>query len=146
MVFNLGFNRLSWSQLVVAAVASLATVCQGCGGQSHDAPPRTVVFGKITFSGTPVSDGTIRFVPNVESNLPIAFANIIDGQYRVDNKGGVPKGECRVEIMGYRPEGPMGDGGLAPMKQYVSRKYNTDSELVVVVDGREMEFDFDLTP
>lgn len=50
--------------------------------------------------------GMLRFVPiEAGSELPSTSGRIVDGQYRIDQKGGVPLGKYRVEIDARRPTG-----------------------------------------
>lgn len=68
----------------------------GCG-RTADGPARRIVEGKVTYQNTPLPYGTIRFVP--ENNHPVATGLIENGRYRIENKGGVPLGTSRIEIV-----------------------------------------------
>jgi hypothetical protein len=74
----------------------------GCGPSQL---PRKVVFGKVTCGGEKVSDGRLRFVPLENTAGPATTARIVDGEYRADNRGGVPIGKHRVEISARRATG-----------------------------------------
>jgi hypothetical protein len=74
----------------------------GCG---HSQLPRRAVFGKVTCGGEPVFTGKLRFVPVENTIGPVTSARISDGQYRADNRGGVPIGKHRVEISARRTTG-----------------------------------------
>ena len=75
---------------------------------------------------------------------------VSEGIYRIDWKGGVPVGECKVEILGYEETGKeviVGAGGKTEKEthQVLPAKYNTKSTLSVTVEeGRENQHDFDL--
>lgn len=49
--------------------------------------------------------GFVRFVPIGDTHGPATSARIFDGKYRADNRGGVPLGTHRVEIIAQRPTG-----------------------------------------
>lgn len=104
----------------------------GCDRGPADAPPRVVVTGEVTWEGTPVSKGTIRFIPHPDQDLPVAGAVIRDGRFHADNKGGVPVGRHRVEITAVRPAEDVSLEEVTdaiPEEQYLPAKFNTDSEL-----------------
>jgi hypothetical protein len=134
-----------WIPCLVLAIASLA----GCRGDRG--PERVIVSGAATYKGKPVASGTIRFVP-LEGTLPAAAANIIDGKYTVDNRGGVPVGTHRIEIEAYRAiansAAPSADTGRrSQFEQYVPKRYNVDSQLQITIppSSKPITKDFDLT-
>jgi len=67
--------------------------------------PRLIIHGTVTCGGEKVAFGEVRFVPIEGTAGPATVARIIDGQYRVENRGGVPLGKHRVEIFAQRPTG-----------------------------------------
>jgi hypothetical protein len=75
----------------------LASVCAaGCGRGDL---PRRVISGNVTCGGKSVATGMVRFLPiDAASGLPSAGGAIADGQYRIDQLGGVPLGKYRIEI------------------------------------------------
>jgi hypothetical protein len=95
-------------------------------------------------------------MPVASSAVPMAGAEIIDGKYKVDGRGGVPIGTHKVEIDAYRadPTGlktgnappPIMARG-APRFQYLPKRYNFDSQLKITIEpgSREITKDFDLT-
>jgi hypothetical protein len=118
-------------------VLFLIVAC-GCGGPSDVVQ----VFGTVTYGGQPLESGQIRFRPIEGTKGPTSGADIANGQYRVTNRGGVPFGKHRVEIRSYRPDedaAPISDlhpgyePGDKPLEQYIPDRYNTQSELTVVV-------------
>jgi hypothetical protein len=128
----------------------------GCGRPSDD-PPRVVVSGTVTYRQKPVAQGQIRFVPAKGSKGPLAVANIVDGQYRADARGGVPVATQKVEILAYRPDPQykgqeqnrppmMTPADWPPKLQYLPSKYNTESmlELGVELGQGEIRKDFQL--
>lgn len=120
----------------------------GCSGKQNDEPVRAVVYGDVTWQGKPVDDGTIRFISN---DGPSAQGPIRNGEYRIDHKGGVPVGECRVEIQGFE-EQDIGDSGstLIQMPRRVGvpiipKQFNVESNLTVSVDSdKQNQHDFHL--
>ena len=126
----------------------------GCG---NDGPPRAVVVGTVTYQGQPIADGQIRFTPMKGSTGPVSIAKIVDGQYRADHHGGVPLATQKVEIYAYSPDPkfkgqeknvpPMFSAADWPPKlQYLPEKYNTKTDLNVVIEagGGEVRKDFEL--
>jgi len=137
-----------WLACVLALAATGA--CRPGG------PQRVVVSGTVTYRGEPLREGKIRFFPTKGTDTPMAGAHIVDGQYRVDQRGGVPVGTHKVMIEAYRPlrgagpapELPPGDigAGLVPQEQYLPEKYNVNTELEVTLEpGTRRTIDFELT-
>jgi hypothetical protein len=132
-------SNYSVSLLSVAFV--LLAFAGGCGSSGIE---RAVVAGKVTLDGQPVGQGFIRFFPIQGTEGPMWGAQIIDGNYRADGKGGVPVGTHRVEIEAFRAvrnanpnPGNFEDfGGTGPAVaevQYVPLRYNAESELELIV-------------
>ncbi len=59
---------------------------------------KRVIYGKVTYGGQPVEFGQVCFVPIEGTKGPLNAAMIIDGQYRIEARGGVPAGIYRVEV------------------------------------------------
>lgn len=75
----------------------------GCGRGDL---PRKVVYGNVTCGDAKVTMGMLRFAPIEPGvDLPSTSGRIVDGQYRIEQKGGVPLGKYRVEIDARRPTG-----------------------------------------
>lgn len=132
------FNTLLISSILV----------MGCSGPSQDdAPERAVTSGVVSFSGNPITQGQISFIPK---QGPTAMGPIKDGTYRIDSKGGVPIGKCQVKILAYEETGKeytIGAGGKTAKetKQIIPTKYNKRSTLHAEIDsGKENKYDFDL--
>ena len=129
-------------RLVLCCTLLLWVVAGGCGGSGIE---RVIVAGKVTLAGKPVEKGFIRFYPIKGTVGPMWGAQIADGKYRADGKGGVPVGIHRVEIEAFRTvkSGPVGPdvfedfGGNGPAVaevQYIPARYNAQSELELIVD------------
>ncbi len=134
--------------IILCLCGSLA----GCGS-TEPGPERTIVTGKVTFEGEPVAQGHIWFIPVSGRQGPQAGAAIIDGQYRVENKGGVPVGDCQVKITAERPQADtkiVSDGGPEeiPTAQFIPARYNEKTELTAQIELRPepVEKNFDLKP
>lgn len=121
----------------------------GCGQQG---PARCVVSGLVTFNGKPIANGEIRFVPTVSG--PVSGAPIIDGNYIVEHKGGVPLGKHTVRITAYTidandaalDEGDIAEIGGASEYQYLPPEFNEESRLTVEITAENNPFtkDFEL--
>ena len=135
--------------LAVAVGGVLATFLTGCGGDQG--PERVVVSGTVTYNGQPIPKGDIRFMPVATSAMPMAGAEIIDGKYKVDGRGGVPVGTYKIEIEAYRMKSgapyPAIMGRGAPRIQYLPKRHNADSkERITIESGSEdIVKDFSLT-
>ena len=73
----------------------------GCGGGAADAVVRVVVSGKVIKGGQPVAKGRITLYPVEGTKAPTSGAEIMNGEYRIDAKGGVPVGTHRIEVHEY---------------------------------------------
>tara|TARA_R100001132_G_C3275619_1_gene99117 strand:- start:7549 stop:7923 length:375 start_codon:yes stop_codon:yes gene_type:complete len=120
----------------------------GCGG-TDDGPARRFVTGKVLYQNQPVENGMIRFIP--QPSGPVASARIIDGTYRVENKGGVPLGEHRVEITSTAGGTELVEAEVMPDKNAapvieIPEKYNTNSGLTADIEAGEsaQKVDFSL--
>jgi len=122
----------------------------GCGS-AEPGPERVIVTGNVTFDGKPVSQGEIWFIPTAGREAPQAGAIIKAGQYRVENKGGVPIGTFQVKITADRPKEDakiVADGGPEeiPTTQYLPARFNEKTELTVEIEpgSDPVTKDFDL--
>ncbi|QDT98196.1 hypothetical protein [Gimesia aquarii] len=138
------------SSVIVIFVLSLTL--SGCGS-TETGPDRTIVTGKVTFKGEPVLQGQIWFLPQAGREAPQAGAPIVEGQYRVENKGGVPIGSCQVKITAEQPKADIKiveDGGPEeiPTTQYLPARYNEQTELTAEIKSSAdpIEIDFELKP
>ena len=119
----------------------------GCG---PDGPQKVLVTGRVQYNGEPLKLGRIHFHPVEGTSGPVSSAAISDGNYRIDNKGGVPVGRHRVQIEGYRKAtvaAPGLDLSETAADQYVPTKYNSTSELTTEIKEGESAAvrNFDLT-
>lgn len=129
-------------------LAALTATAVGCG--AHEGPDRVVVQGNVTYRGKPVANGQIYFGATESSPAPVSGAPIKDGRYVARARGGVPVGERRVEIMGYRPAAGAANAGLsegAPPDQYLPEQFNQRSKLTATIkpDRDPLTLDFELT-
>ena len=146
-----------WRVTPLLLFAALAVV--GCRQQGIE---RAIVYGTISFAGKPMPTGTIHFVPIEGTKTPSAAAQIVDGKYRVDSRGGVPVGTHKIEIEAFRPLAP--DSPIAieaariakehpnldfppSREQYVPARYNAATELKISIppDSGTVEHNLQLT-
>jgi hypothetical protein len=114
-----------------ASVLLLIALCSGCSRGPKD---RVLVTGEVTYGGAPVEDGLIRFQPigNTVGNISVAM--IVDGKYRAEGMGGVPRGSHRVDIRAFDPS--TRSAGPGPSRaQLLPDKYNKQSQLTVELTG-----------
>lgn len=147
-----------WARALLAMPIPAAIVLVLLGGcRRADGPERVIVCGTVTYNGVPVSEGDIRFMPVASSQVPMAGAEIKNGNYKVDGRGGVPVGTHKIEIEAVRvdksrlkPGDPMPPSAKAkgvPYEQYVPRRYNLESNLRITIEpgSREVTKNFELT-
>jgi hypothetical protein len=141
-------RHLCWIGLV------LLSLIGGCGGSGIE---RAIVSGSVTFDGKPIEKGFIRFFPIKGTVGPMWGAQITDGAYRADGKGGVPVGTHRVEVEAFRIvrntkmgadifEDFGGNGPAVAEVQYIPAQYNIHSEIELVVrpETSDSPVDFEL--
>ncbi|QDT85303.1 hypothetical protein [Gimesia chilikensis] len=123
-------------QRVIVLLGSICLLACGCG-QAEEGPPRRIVEGKVEFQGQPLAAGMIRFIP--EAPGPVAVARIEQGAYRVDNKGGVPLGKHRVEVVSRQPEPELVEAEVLPDQGAataisIPAQYNSNTSLSADVE------------
>jgi hypothetical protein len=94
-----------------------------------------------------LDDATITFVPQAGGQRQAAWTTITSGGYAIAAKDGLGTGQFRVEIRALRPVGGASnpnDPTLMTAKEAVPSKYNSNSELVVVIKPGHNSSDFDL--
>jgi hypothetical protein len=134
---------------------SAAVLLNGCGGDRG--PQRVLVSGTVSYNGTPVAEGRIRFTPVASSPTPVSGAYIVNGRYKIDCHGGVPIGTHKIQIEGYGRAASAAAPDLtnpasANLRkdnkggQYLPGKYNRDTQLEVTIEpgSGNIVKDFDL--
>jgi hypothetical protein len=126
--------------LVGAALSALV----GCGDAG---PERATVSGTVTFQGQPLQYGQIMIRPAEGTKAAASGAQIVDGEYTVDARGGVQVGTYTVRIEANRfkdtgqpapPDAGEGDiMGGPPQEQYIPAKYNDQSTLTLTIPPGE---------
>ncbi len=149
MRYETGCGRLflCWVCLTTATLI-------GCGREGAD---RVIVGGTVTYRGEPLSSGRIVFLPTKGTKATLSGAEIVDGKYTVDARGGVPVGTHKVKITAQRvdpKQAERGDSlpnnyqdiGGPPMQQYIPEKYNARTELEITIppEAGEITESFDL--
>jgi len=146
---------------ILVAVAA-AIVLVGCGQKGPY--ERVIVSGSVSYDGQPVEFGMIRFQPTGETRAPASGGYIMNSEYKVDQRGGVPVGTHKVIIQAFTGGIPASSTdrskGRAPgieddpvgprktNKQFLPPKYNDKTELTIQIDSQsgELTKDWDLTP
>jgi hypothetical protein len=151
---NVRLGGLKPGQARVIAIPLLVMLALGCGGQTG--PTRVAVQGEVLLDGIPLSQGMIRFIPEVGVEGPATAAKIENGQFSLRRSEGPVVGLHRVEIeaTGYhdfaiddeqafaeafqrQPRSPLGQNP-------VPAAYNERSELtaeIVEPGPRELRFE-----
>jgi len=88
-------SGLRFSAAYYLLASGLALGFVGCGGKGLQT---RVVHGRVACGGEQVEMGQIRFVPIDGTPGPASVSEIVDGQYRIESRGGVPVGCHRVEL------------------------------------------------
>ncbi|MEQ9065621.1 MAG: hypothetical protein RLO18_02795 [Gimesia chilikensis] len=142
-------NASILNQVVSCACLCLCLLSDGCG--ASDAPERRPVKGIVKYAGDPLDAAEIRFIP--ESG-PVSLATIRAGIYQLDNKGGVPLGNCKVQIVSSTPQldesvapGDVGTSGeQIPEVTEIPAKYNSQTTLTATIEKGEgaQTLDFEL--
>jgi hypothetical protein len=87
--------------LSIAAFLAAFFALSGCGRGSA----AKVVYGNVAYNGQKVTIGSVAFVPADGNRGQSRAAKIIDGQYRIDTKGGLPLGKYTVQVDAKRATG-----------------------------------------
>jgi hypothetical protein len=134
------------SRLLLLAVAALALV--GCSSDSD----RSRVQGAVRYNGEPVDDGGIAFIPEGQGESQVRTTGAIqDGRYDLDSTRGPYPGKYRVEIYWRKKTGDKifnrdRTASRDVTKEGIPAKYNTNTELEVVIKPGRNTKDFDLKP
>lgn len=129
-------------------IVAWTTVFLTISGCAEDDSPRFAIEGVVTLDGAALPSGEVRLRP-LQSG-PSTAGNITNGKFRIPRNQGPMAGEYRVEIVAYRSTGRQEEVPEAPgtwediMEQYVPERYNTHSELSIVVSHSTREFHLEL--
>ena len=129
----------------------------GCsGGDATDGKPRVAISGAVTLDGSPLSQGSIIFVPKDPAKAEAAMGKVVDGKYAFDRAEGPLPGAYLVQINAVEGESEPVSAAEAlenaekptksAPKNKVAAKFNLKSELTAEVkaDG-PTTFDFAVT-
>lgn len=135
--------RFSSRRLFVAGMLTISAIA-GCG-HKETGPNRASVSGVVNLNGTPLPDGTIRFVPVGSSSGPKVSVSVVEGSFEATAENGPVAGENRIEIESL--DGPAFDDEqtLAELQSNPHRlhairippAYNTDSQLKTDIKSDE---------
>lgn len=135
--------------LSVILLSTTALSAAGCGGPGG--PERFPLSGDVSFKGSPVAQGSIRFVPENKGEQPEG-ASIKDGKYSTM----LTAGKKQVVIEAFRPKEaktdepkrpggvPLAGGGAIDTEMYIPDQYNTKTTLEVVAGPDTSKHDFTL--
>jgi hypothetical protein len=87
---------------LTTTLLALSLLYAGC---SDKRPPVRIVEGTVRCGDVDVEQGQIRYVPIADTPGGTNVADIRDGRYRMDARGGIPLGRYRVEIAAKKPTG-----------------------------------------
>jgi len=132
--------------LLTVVLGGVAFTC-GCGASTGG---RVAISGKVSFRGTPLTNGTIEFVSKDRTIL--SGSGITDGKYSIPAAKGLKPGPYTVRISSTKVEGPApppGPPGPEAMAQKITElipaEYNTNSTLTAEVPtGGSDKLNFDL--
>ncbi len=132
--------RCMFFSLVIPVALVAVIALTGCDRNGRW--EKVIVEGDVTYDGNKVLNGDIRFIPTSASMGPTAGAEIIDGHFRLTNKGGVPVGTHRVALRAFiidgigsaSGEGESGDLLAGPRVK--KKKREKPSIPIYMVEGR----------
>ncbi|MCP4099773.1 MAG: hypothetical protein GY748_26455 [Planctomycetaceae bacterium] len=124
----------------------------GCGnGRPFDS---VIVEGVVSYAGSPINNGEIRFYPKSGTKGPVSGAPIKNGNYVVTSKGGVPVGEHLVKIQAFEAgkvldksiPSEIAEDFAGDLEQLLPARFNTASVLSVTIKegAARQQIDFDL--
>ncbi len=103
---------------IVAGVLGLACLASaGCG----KGPAAKLVYGSVMYGDEKVPLGEIFFEPYDERG-PNCVAPIVDGQYRIDARGGVPLGKYRIRVDARKKTGRKVMGNVGPERAMIDEE------------------------
>lgn len=139
--------RMSTSILRLGGGSAVLLLALGCGSTE----PAGQVAGKVTYKGTPVTEGVV--ILRDASTGAAAEAQIGgDGSYTITTqKGGLPPGDYKITVTPPEIPGPVGDGtsepGMIPKPvDNIPEKYRspTTTPLMVTLKDGGNEFNISM--
>ncbi len=119
----------------------------GCGPKTD----RLQISGEISLDGSPLDQGSIRFILKEGEKLLSSGAVIKDGKFFIQREKGLPPGTYHLSISSpdtkgpMIPSGPPQQRGIPVAKERIPRKYNIDSqETIEVTPSGDNHFVFDI--
>ena len=100
------------------------------------AAPRAAVSGTIQFNGEPLRWGTIAFEPQAGGNLPVAWAMVSRGNYRINAVAGPVVGPQNVTVLNW--------GSVEPRPTLEDSEVISAGMLTATIVPGTNEFAFDL--
>jgi hypothetical protein len=123
-------------RICLTLLLTASGIMAGCSG-SRDELPREPVSGAVTMDGQPLADGVIQFSPAAGSGaVPTSATALIEkGEFSIPRADGLVPGKYKVSISGIpvpretRTKSNLGKKKVAPIKEPVPAKYNTQTTL-----------------
>ena len=136
---------------LAGGMAFIAAITSFAGCERKGELETKVVFGRVTCEGEPAEAGWVRFYPVRGTKGPASKAILVDSEFRIEHRGGVPTGWHRIEVEVQRKTGrkvrdPLIAGGMtdefAPITpmEYATEKSPLTMEITASSDG-ELNFD-----
>ena len=96
-------TRTSKTASVLLCSTLFLLAVTGCGGST-----KKMIHGTVSCGGEKATDGYICFVPVEGTVGPVSSGTIVDGEYRIEDRDGVPVGKHRVEVSASKKNRPKG--------------------------------------
>lgn len=132
----------TYTQLVlIYLIMVIPCIAVGCGDANQIKLAK--VAGAVSLDGKPLDQATVMFQPTT-GGRPSFGQTDENGRYTLTyalDKPGVIPGPCTVSITSLVED----DAGLVVRKEFLPKRYHSDSELTAEVVEKENEFNFDLT-
>ena len=140
----------NWQRLFAAML--FVVIWTGCGPSNDEG--RLPISGTVNFDGKPLANGHIMFRPDGKGLS--SSSKIVDGRFELAAVDGIPVGQYKVVITSEQETGEKverdpadwgneGGGEMDPVtRQVIPARYNTATELKLVVDGPPAPLSYDL--
>lgn len=131
---------MKWYSLAaVGLISTFMLLINGCG----DPDTQSKVTGSVTFNGSPVPEGLMRFEPRAGDGTPRS-QSVRDGKFEVRLDPGPYL--VRVTAADREKMGPPPDDPNAAGPEFIALlpdQWNTSSEMVIEVESGDNTFDFE---
>ncbi len=116
----------------------------GLSGCAPGGEPRVAVTGQVTYNGTPVTDASIFFIPDIDKEGHGANAVIWNGRYSIAAESGPSAGELNVLFVDARRDHPSYTSSAKTPP--LPLRFSDFGNLKVVIPRRKsFSYDFELS-